>query len=165
MRIVSGPWEREDIERWFHGARIPVRVAVTGRHGPRVVSLWYRYQDDGDPALWCATPGEAAIVGLVAADPRVGFEVAPDIPPYRGVRGTGHATVVPARGPEVLDALIERYLDAGNAGLADWLRRRSDTEVALRIGTLRVSSWDFSTRMRPQESGPVLPPPPRPGTP
>jgi hypothetical protein len=59
----------------------------------------------------------------------------------------------------VLDRLLERYLDVSNAELAGWLRDRSATEVALRIGELRVTSWDFSGRMRPQEPGPILPPP------
>jgi nitroimidazol reductase NimA-like FMN-containing flavoprotein (pyridoxamine 5'-phosphate oxidase superfamily) len=154
MHLVSGPWDEPTVRRWLAGARIPVRLAVLAPRGPLVVSLWYRLEGD---ALWCATAASADVVARVTADPRVGFEVAPDVPPYRGVRGTGHAEVVADRGRTTLEALLDRYLDADNAALADWLRRRADTEVAIRIGDLRVASWDFSGRMQPQEPGPILP--------
>lgn len=154
MQLVSGPWDRARVEGWLHGARIPVRLAVLAPRGPLVVSLWYRFDDD---ALWCATRRGADIVKRIEADPRVGIEVAPDVPPYRGVRGTGRATIVAARGPATLEQLLDRYLDAVNEPLADMLRADADDEVALRIGDLRLTSWDFSARMQPQEVGPVLP--------
>jgi len=157
VRVVSGPWERSRVEAWLAGARIPVRLAVTGPRGPLVVSLWYHFTDQ---ALWCATPASATVIGQLHRDDRVGFEVAGDLPPYRGVRGTGRATIVAAAGVDVLDTLLARYLDPINEPLATWLRDRADDEVAVRIDDLTVSSWDFSARMRPQESSPVLPPPP-----
>jgi nitroimidazol reductase NimA-like FMN-containing flavoprotein (pyridoxamine 5'-phosphate oxidase superfamily) len=154
MQRVSGPWDEATVERWLTEARIPVRLAVQGERGPLVVSLWFAFEAG---ALWCATRGGAGVVGHLAADPRVGFEVAPDIPPYRGVRGTGRATVVADRGREVLERLLARYLDAINEPLAGWLRDRADDEVAIRIDRLTVTSWDFSGRMQPQEPGPRLP--------
>lgn len=156
MRLVSGPWADPQVRHWLAGARIPVRLAVLGDRGPLVVSLWYRFAED---ALWCATRRDADIVRLVRRDPRVGFEVAPDIPPYRGVRGTARAEVVDERGGATLEALLDRYLDADNAPLADWLRSRSDAEVALRLTELTITSWDFSPRMRAQEPGPIVPGP------
>lgn len=154
MQLVSGPWDLAQVVRWLEGARIPVRLAVLAPRGPLVVSLWYRF--DGE-ALWCATRRGADVVAHVLADPRVGFEVAPDVPPYRGVRGTGRAEVIAERGPDTLDRLLDRYLDAANAPLADTLRANADDEVALRIGALSLTSWDFSGRMQPQEPGPILP--------
>lgn len=156
MRLISGPWADAQVRHWLAGARIPVRLAVLADRGPLVVSLWYHLADD---ALWCATRRDAEVVRLVRRDPRVGFEVAPDIPPYRGVRGTARAEVVDERGSATLDALLQRYLDAHNAPLADWLRARSDAEVALRLTELTISSWDFSARMRAQEPGPIVPAP------
>lgn len=153
MRRISGPWDEQTVVRWLTGARIPVRLAVSTPRGPLVVSLWYRYEDG---QLWCATRADAVVVGHLRRDGRVGIEVAPDVPPYRGVRGTGRATIVPERGVEVLEALLARYLDASNAPLATWLRHRSDDEVAIRIDDLTLSSWDFSQRMVAQD-GPVLP--------
>ena len=154
MQVISGPWDERLVERWLTGAVIPVRLGMLGTSGPLVVSLWYRYQQG---ALWCATSADADVVAHLRRDPRVGFEVGPDVPPYRGVRGTGRAVVVSDAGPAVLEGLLARYLDASNAGLADWLRRRAHDEVALRIGDLRVTSWDFSSRMSPQEPRALLP--------
>ena len=154
MQLVSGPWDRSQVWRWVVGARIPVRLAVLAPRGPLVVSLWYHF--DGE-ALWCATRRGADVVAHVLADRRVGIEVAPDLPPYRGVRGTGRAEIISERGPDTLELLLERYLDAANAPLADTLRANADDEVALRIGALSLTSWDFSGRMRPQETGPILP--------
>jgi len=154
MQLVSGPWDRARVTRWLEEARIPVRLAVLAPRGPLVVSLWYRF--DGD-AIWCATRRGADVVARIEADRRVGIEVAPDVPPYRGVRGTGRAEIVAERGPETLEQLLDRYLDVVNAPLADLLRANADDEVALRIGALSLTSWDFSGRMRPQEVGPRLP--------
>ena len=156
MKLVGGPWDRPQVVRWLRGARIPVRLAVLAPRGPLVVSLWYRYQDG---ALWCATRANADVVEHITADPRVGIEVGPDVPPYRGVRGTGRATVVPEDGRTMLDALLSRYLDPVNDDLAALLTRNADDEVAIRIDQLRLSSWDFSGRMQPQEAGPILPDP------
>lgn len=154
MKLVSGPWDAQQVTTWLTGARIPLRLAVLAPRGPLVVSLWYHF--DGD-ALWCATRDSADVVAHVREDPRVGLEVAPDLPPYRGVRGTGRAEVIAQRGPDALDTMLDRYLDDVNAPLADILRAGADGEVALRIGALTLSSWDFSGRMRPQEVGPILP--------
>lgn len=157
MEVVSGPWDRARVVAWLERARIPIRLAVLAPRGPLVVSLWYRF--DGE-ALWCATRDTADVVRHVRADPRVGIEVAGDLPPYRGVRGTGRVTLVPEAGLETLDALLTRYLDARNAALADRLRADAQHgEVALRISALRLTSWDFSGRMRAQDGDEVLPPP------
>lgn len=154
MKLVSGPWDETQVVRWLDGARIPARLSVIAPRGPLVVSLWYRF--DGD-AVWCATRSGADVVDHIRADPRVGIEVAPDLPPYRGVRGTGRAEIVADRGPDVLDALLARYLDPVNDPLAAFLRSGADDEVALRISRLTLSSWDFSPRMRPQETAAILP--------
>lgn len=154
MRIVSGPWDADQVARWLTGARIPVRLGVLAPTGPLVLSLWYRFADG---ELWCATGSGADVVSHVRHDARVGFEVGPDIPPYRGVRGSARVEIVPALGPATLEQLLDRYLDDVNAGLATWLLDRADDEVALRLHDLRISSWDFSGRMSPQEPGPVLP--------
>jgi len=156
MEVVSGPWDHGRVAAWLDQARIPVRLAVLAPRGPLVVSLWYRF--DGE-ALWCATRDTADVVGHVRAAPRVGIEVAGDLPPYRGVRGTGRVELVPEVGVATLEVLLTRYLDARNAALADQLRAAAARgEVALRIAALRLTSWDFSGRMRPQDGDGVLPP-------
>ncbi len=144
MICRSGPWGPEEIARFWDDARIPIRVATNGESGPLVTSLWFVHHDD---ALWCATQSDAVIVRRLRADPRCGFEVAGDSPPYRGVRGQGVAHIHSDAAREVLPRLIDRYLGPTPTPLGDWLLSRIDTEVALRIDDLAVSSWDYSARM------------------
>lgn len=140
----SGPWAVEEIERYLIDSVIPVRLATIGSTGPLVQSLWYLYDDD---ALWCATQSDAVIVRRLRADSRCGFEVAADVPPYRGVRGRGRATIEADSAAAVLPRLIERYLGSQPSSLGTWLMSRLDTEVAIRICDLTVTSWDYSGRM------------------
>ncbi len=107
-------------------------------------SLWFRY-DEG--ALWCATQAESVLAHRLRANDRCGFEVSADTPPYRGVRGSGRAALLPEAAPEVLPRLIDRYLGARPTPLATWLMSRLDREVAVRIDQLVVTTWDYSDRM------------------
>ena len=144
MITRSGPWGPAEVGSFLADAVIPVRIATIGATGPLVQSLWFLYVDE---SLWCATQAEALVVRRLRADPRCGFEVAADSPPYRGVRGRGRVDIDTDAAAHVLPRLIERYLGEERTSLGDWLMSRLDTEVALRIHDLTVSSWDYSERM------------------
>jgi len=144
VNIRSGPWDQAEVERFLEESVIPIRLATIGRSGPLVQSLWFLY-DNG--SLWCATQADAVVVRRLTADPRCGFEVAADAPPYRGVRGGATATIVADAAGEVLPRLIERYLGEEPSPLGTWLMSRIDAEVAIRLDDLQVSSWDYSSRM------------------
>lgn len=151
LTIASGPWRQEQVESFLVGAVIPVRLASLrigdqGQPWPVVQSLWFAYRDS---SLWCATQAHSALVGRLRRDPSVGFEVSGDEPPYRGVRGSGRAEVLPDA-EQVLADLILRYGQQGTA-LATWLLGRVDSEVAIRISHLQVSSWDYAGRMASRE--------------
>ena len=79
--------------------------------------------------------------------PGCGFEVAPETPPYSGVRGQGHAELLPGEGIPVLLRLVDRYLGTRETRFARWLIGRGDAEVAIRIRPDWLTSWDFSGRM------------------
>jgi len=140
----SGPWAAAEIEDYLHDAVIPVRIATIGSTGPLVQSLWFFYDD---AALWCATQSDAVLVRRLRADPRCGFEIAADAPPYRGVRGRGRASIELESAATVLPRLIERYLGSQPTELGTWLLSRLDSEVAVRITDLTVTSWDYTGRM------------------
>ena len=142
MEIVSGPWDRSHIDAFLDDTEIPIRIASAGRTSPLVQSLWFLHDED---ALWCCTQSDAVLTRRITSDPRCGFEVSGDQPPYRGVRGTAKAEILPDRAADMLPRLIERY----NAprSLADWLLSRLDREVAIRLHSLRVTSFDFTQRM------------------
>lgn len=167
---ASGPWSAERIRAHLEETVVSLRLAVLSASGhPRVVSLWYLL-DEG--ALWCATAGTSRVARWLEREPRCGFEVARDEPPYRGVRGAGMARLGKARGEEILCRLLDRYLGSRETPLARWLLSRASQEVAIRIEPERLTSWDFSRRMRNERAalrrgsgGSNESPPPRPGRP
>lgn len=143
MVVRSGPWSAAEVSSFLRDARIPVRLASSG-HYPVVQSLWFDF--DGEH-LWCATQADSVLARRLARSDRCGFEVSADAPPYRGVRGTGHARIDAQPAAEVLSRLIARYQGDEPTALSRWLLSRVDTEVAIRIEDLAVTSWDYSGRM------------------
>lgn len=144
IAVRSGPWTAEAIADYLDSTVIPIRLASSGRQFPMVQSLWFLHEAG---ALWCCTQAESVLAARLRADPRCGFEVSADAPPYRGVRGTGHATLDASAAASVLPRLIERYVGAEPSTLGEWLLTRIDSEVAIRIDGLTATSWDYSARM------------------
>lgn len=142
-----GPWSPAEAAAFLDAAHVPLRLACNGESGsPVLASLWFLPEGE---RLWCATQRSARIVELLRRDPRCAFEVAHDEPPYRGLRGQGEATLHDERGPEVLERLIERYVDDPGCAFARWLRSRAAHETAIAIEPARLLSWDFTERMDP----------------
>ena len=142
---LGGCWSGDAIAGYLASSRIPLRLAVfDGAGSPWVMSLWFLY-DEG--SLWCATNSGAKVLRYLADDTRCGFEVAGEQPPYRGVRGKGHADIIPERGGDILLRLLDRYGISRNSRLGRELLARIGNEVAIRITPSRITSWDFSTRM------------------
>jgi hypothetical protein len=140
------PGLTDDETRFLEDAVIPVRLAaVMPSQWPVIVSLWFVPLEG---SLWCATQGTAKIVEYLKSDPRCAFEVAPEEPPYRGVRGRATATLHPVRGEEVLKILLRRYLGGIDSPLARTLLAKSATEVAVEIRPASVTSWDYRARMK-----------------
>jgi hypothetical protein len=141
---VTGPWDFPEISTFLAQAVIPIRVASSGSRGPIVQSLWFDY-DEG--ALWCATQASSLLVKRLTANNEIGFEVSGDDAPYRGVRGTGVASIHPELAGEVLHRLIKKYQGDAETDLSQWLLSRLDKEVAVKITALTLATWDFSGRM------------------
>ncbi|MFU8816279.1 MAG: pyridoxamine 5'-phosphate oxidase family protein [Pseudomonadales bacterium] len=141
----SSVWNRQQLAGFLDEQRLPLRLGIETDSGPLVVPLWFHF-DGAD--FWCATQRDAMLVRALAARPRCAIDVSTNDIPYRGLRGRGQVTCVPERGAEVLERLIQRYLNDDQNRLARWLKSRSDTEVALRITPNWLTSWDFSDRMR-----------------
>lgn len=144
LDVRSGPWDAAAIERYLRETVIPIRLASAGRTSPLVQSLWFLYEDE---SIWCCTQRDAVLTRRLTADPRCGFEVSGDQPPYRGVRGTAVAEVVSDRAADILPRLIERYLGDRPNQLSRWLMSRLDREVAIRLRDLRLTTFDFTSRM------------------
>lgn len=125
--------------------RIPIRIACNMKNGwPVVISLWFKY--DGG-YIYCATQKSARIVEYLLNNPRCGFEIAEDRPPYCGIRGRAKARIDKSLGPEILEKLLVRYLGDTHNSLAKKLLAKRETEVAIVLEPSQVFSWDFSDRM------------------
>jgi len=145
---ITGPWDRERVDEFLDGARIPVRIGCrTPRDAPWIVSLWFSW----DGAISCATSASADLAAFLAHDDHVSFEVSTNDPPYKGVRGRGRATVTPDADKELLRALLERYLGGTDNPTADRLLRPEREEIRVRIEPERLHSWDYSERMAEPE--------------
>ena len=141
----KGPWSTDQIQHFLQDVRIPLRIACNGASGfPVLASLWF-VPEDG--TLWCATQRGSRVVSLLSRDPRCAFEVSVETPPYRGVRGTGVATLHDDRGEELLRVLIERYLGHTDSKLASFLLARVEQETAIAIEPQTLVSWDYQERM------------------
>jgi nitroimidazol reductase NimA-like FMN-containing flavoprotein (pyridoxamine 5'-phosphate oxidase superfamily) len=141
----KGPWSTDQIQRFLQDVRIPLRIACNGASGfPVLASLWF-VPEGGK--LWCATQRGSSVVSLLSRDSRCAFEVSVETPPYRGVRGTGVATLHDDRGEELLRVLIERYLGHTNSKLASFLLARVEQETAIAIEPQTLVSWDYQERM------------------
>lgn len=149
-RIASGPWNESQIVAFLDMTRIPVRLATNGDSGPLVQSLWFAARG---LELWCCTQKSSVLTRRLERDDRVGFEVAADAPPYRGVRGTGVAHLISEDVESTLRLLIQRYQGTERSDLSDWLLSRIDNEVAIRIQPRIVASWDYSHRMTAFQTG------------
>lgn len=142
---TKGPWSIEQIENFFHETEIPIRLGCNGGKGtPMLISLWFTSVKG---RLWCATQENSRIVQLLRRDTRCAFEVSTENFPYRGVRGTGVASIYPERGKEFLQALITRYMGTSNTKLASFLLSRAQKEVAIEIQPETIVSWNFQGRM------------------
>lgn len=145
MRL-TGAWDRDSVDDFLTATTVPVRLSCRTPDGHLwMLSLWFRWEDD---ALWCATGADADVVRYLRDDGEVAFEVSTNEPPYRGVRGRGHATVDADAGKALLRRLLTRYLGGTDSALAERLLDPAREEVRIRIDPDRLHSWDYSERMR-----------------
>ena len=138
-------WSEAQIIDYLQQANTPLRIACLDNDDyPIVCSLWFTYKDG---ALWAATHKSAHIIKLLQKKPQVGFEIATNEFPYKGVRGKADVSLFADNDVNTLEDVIDKYLQGSNQGLADWLLSRKDDEFALKISPLTINAWDFSHRM------------------
>jgi nitroimidazol reductase NimA-like FMN-containing flavoprotein (pyridoxamine 5'-phosphate oxidase superfamily) len=146
MTKVKGPWGLTQINHYLADTTVPIRLAALARDGfPRVISLWYHYQDN---ALYCVSHRSSSLITLLEANPNVGFEVAPDQPPYYGVRGTADVQLLrDDAADDLLQTLLQRYLGDRPSKLRHWLLGRSAEEVVIKLTPKTYFCWDYRQRM------------------
>jgi hypothetical protein len=147
MKVLSSrsAWGIEQVEEFLRTYLAPLRVATQDGSGyPMLCSLWFAYQDG---RILCATKRDARVARALDRHPRCAFELAPNEPPYYGVRGRGTASISAEGAVELLGDLIDRYLGTRDSDLARWLLGNADDEVRLVISIDWITSWDYTSRM------------------
>ena len=143
---VSGPWSASQADAFLRDAAIPLRLSCLRTDGfPLVASHWFSWHDD---ALWIVIHQNAAVAKCLTREPRCGFEVCADAPPYLGVRGQALSKPVPDKGRALLADLLLRYEIPREGHLGRWLLGRADEEIAFRLDIVRLYTWDYRARMR-----------------
>ena len=143
---LHGPWSSEEIQRFLKETTIPMQIAVNDTNtNPLLISLWFI--SDG-LSLWCATQSSAKILRHMQSHPVCGFQISPETMPYRGVRGQAKVTLSDDDGPRVLETVVDKYIDEQESDFSRWLLARKDTEIAIKLEPLKITSWDYSARMK-----------------
>lgn len=142
----SGPWTALQVRDFLAEARIPMRLAAnTGSGFPVIVSLWFLPEGD---ELLAAVHRQARIAQRLRDDPRCAFEIAPNEPPYRGVRGQATARLESEGAGALLERLLDRYLGSRDSQLGRFLLGRADEELVVRLSPSLLASWDYAERMK-----------------
>ena len=142
----SSAWDQNRIFSFLSENTIPVRLAVIQDKHPLICSVWFSV-DAETLVIRCVSHGKSQLIKSLMADPNVGFEIALNAPPYKGVRGKGNATLTKENVSDTLHEVIVRFLGNTNSNLARWLLGRADEEYVIEITPSWITSWDYSERM------------------
>jgi len=110
-----------------------------------IIPLWFKFLND---RFYCATQQNAKIISYLKKDARCAFEISSENPPYRGIRGQGKTIIKKELGIEILETVIEKYIQKKNANLRKYLLKRKENELAIEIIPTKVFYWDYSNRMK-----------------
>jgi hypothetical protein len=147
MKIAStSAWSETGIEEYLSSSVMPIRLAVQDGEFPLVCSVWFLY-DEARKSMLCASHDGSYLVKLIRKTPKCAFEIAPNEPPYHGVRGKADVLLHQDGVSELLDNLIRRYLGNSNDRLAKWLLSRVEQEWVLELKPRWLTAWDYSSRM------------------
>lgn len=136
----------EETARYLSEIKIPIRLAcITDTGWPLVTSLWFVFMNQ---KLYCSTQKTAKVIKFLSQNPRCGFEIASDQPPYRGVRGRGRVNLSEVMGPKVLGILMDKYRIRKDSILGKFLLSNIKNEIAIEIEPMRIFTWDYSDRMK-----------------
>ncbi|CAA0082281.1 Uncharacterised protein [BD1-7 clade bacterium] len=145
---TSSRWNQQQVEDYLSGSQVPIRVACMTTNEtanvPLVASHWFTYNAG---LLYCVIHKQSVFCKHLNANPSVGFEIAGDVMPYKGIRGQGVAHFDPKNTEKLLKAALQKYRVEPQTKLASFLLGRLPEEVAIAITPRWLTSWDFSDRM------------------
>jgi hypothetical protein len=87
----TSAWSEAEISSFLTDTAIPVRIATSTDSYPTLCSVWYML-DEKNGDLLCVSHQNSQLVSDLMANEKCSFEIAPNEPPYHGVReSSGHA--------------------------------------------------------------------------
>lgn len=146
MKIHSNSsWSKGEIFDYLDRATTPIRISCSDQDEyPVICSLWFIHQDG---VLWAASHRNSYIIKALKSNSKIGFEVATNEYPYYGVRGKANVSLLQDDSENILEKVIDKYLQGSNKKLSSWLLSRKKDEYAIKICPVSINSWDFSKRM------------------
>lgn len=147
----TSAWSQETLASYLDTVAIPMRIATYGEDFPSICSVWFFFDPDREMLL-CASHKNSQLVKQLTRNNKCAFEIAPNDPPYKGVRGRGQVTFTQVGVEETLHKLIGRYLGDSNDSLAKWLLDRKQDEYVIELSPSWITSWDYGHRMERKSS-------------
>ena len=147
MKIhAKSAWNQTTICAYLAEAEIPMRLAfINQQQEPMLCSLWF-YYDNG--RLFAASHENTYLIKQLQANPKASFEISNNDYPYKGVRGKATAVLSKQSAQQVMQRLIDKYLQQSNQKLATWLLSRIEHELVIELQIDSINAWDFSNRMQ-----------------
>ena len=125
---------------------VPLRLAcLTSSGWPMIVSLWFTFLNN---RFYCATQENAKIISYLKKDRRCAFDISTENPPYRGIRGQGKIKIHKDCSTEILEIVIQKYLQDKYNNLREYLLKNKENEVAIEIIPIKTFYWDYTDRMK-----------------
>ena len=142
----ASAWSELEVTEFLRSSTIPMRIATNTESYPTLCSVWYLFDEQAGELL-CVSHQKSKLVLDITASKKCSFEIAPNEPPYFGVRGKAVVTLSKENVLDTLTTVMSRYLGGTDCRLAKWLIGRSDEEYVLRLTPVQTTSWDYRERM------------------
>ena len=123
----------------------PIRLAVQGEdRAAKIISLWYQYRDG---CFYSVTHDSSWVVQQLKTNNQVGFEIAANTPPYKGIRGIGRLSVSELQ-DDLQEQLLDHYLGSRHSDFACWLLSHKAGEMVIEIRPEKISTWNYTEKMQ-----------------
>ena len=84
-------WSSSEIEQFLVAQKTPMRIAVLDHDDfPMICSVWHQYHEH---KIYAVTHKNSKLLKKLTVHEQCAFEIAPNEPPYKGVRGQAIAHI------------------------------------------------------------------------
>ncbi len=138
-------WNAPQIESFLLTQNTPMRIAVMDVNDyPMICSVWHQYHEN---KIYAVAHKNSKLIKKLRQHPHCAFEIAPNEPPYKGVRGQAKCSITEQDCDKKLKTLLDKFLGSGYEQLRHFLSSRSKDERVIELSLQKLTAWDFSERM------------------